>query len=102
MNKDMRTFLGEARQLGRDYFASVTRPVDPMYEPSMIQQKLAAESEFDRLHTAGPERLGASWVFADQHPLIESGAMQRNCEARKERLGTSELRSGHGLQHAHD
>ena len=46
MNKDMRTFLGEARQLGRDYFASVTRPVDPMYEPSMIQQKLAAEGRY--------------------------------------------------------
>ena len=46
MNKDMRTFLGEARQLGRDFFASVTRPVDPMYEPSMIQQKLAAEGRY--------------------------------------------------------
>ena len=46
MNKDMRTVLGEARQLGRDYFASVTRPVDPMYEPSMIQQKLAAEGRY--------------------------------------------------------
>ena len=42
----MRTFLGEARQLGRDYFASITRPVDPMYEPSMIQQKLAAEGRY--------------------------------------------------------
>ena len=46
MNKDMRTFLGEARQLGRDYFASVSRPVDPMFEPSMIQQKLAAEGRY--------------------------------------------------------
>ncbi len=46
MNKDLRTFLGEARQLGRDYFATVSRAVDPMYEPSMIQQKLAAEGRF--------------------------------------------------------
>jgi 2,5-furandicarboxylate decarboxylase 1 len=46
MNKDMRTFLGEARQLGRDYFATVSRPVDPMYEPSMIQQKLAAAGRY--------------------------------------------------------
>ncbi len=46
MSKDMRTFLGEARQLGRDYFASVSRPVDPMYEPSMIQQKLAAAGRY--------------------------------------------------------
>ena len=46
MNKDMRTFLGEARQLGRDYFATVSRPVDPMYEPAMIQQKLAAEGRY--------------------------------------------------------
>jgi 2,5-furandicarboxylate decarboxylase 1 len=42
----MRTFLGEARQLGRDYFASISRPVDPMYEPSMIQQKLAAAGRY--------------------------------------------------------
>ncbi len=46
MTKDLRTFLGEARQLGRDYFATVSRAVDPMFEPSMIQQKLAAEGRF--------------------------------------------------------
>jgi 2,5-furandicarboxylate decarboxylase 1 len=46
MNKDMRTFLGETRQLGRDYFANVSREVDPMYEPSMIQQKLAAAGRY--------------------------------------------------------
>ncbi len=46
MSKDMRTFLGEARQLGRDYFATVSRAVDPMYEPSMIQQKLAAAGRY--------------------------------------------------------
>jgi len=46
MNKDLRTFLGEARQLGRDYFVTVSRPVDPMYEPAMIQQKLAAEGRY--------------------------------------------------------
>ncbi len=46
MNKDLRTFLGEARQLGRDHFVTVSRPVDPVYEPAMIQQKLAAEGRY--------------------------------------------------------
>ena len=42
MNKDLRTFMGEARQLGPDHFVTVSRAVDPLYEPAMIQQKLAA------------------------------------------------------------
>ena len=46
MNKDLRTFLGEARQLGPDYFATVSRTVDPVFEPSVIQQKLAAAGRF--------------------------------------------------------
>ena len=46
MNKDLRTFLAEARQMGPDYFASVSRPVDPIYEPCVIQQKLAARDEY--------------------------------------------------------
>ena len=46
MNKDLRTFLGEVRQLGSDYFATVSRSVDPVFEPSVIQQKLAAEGRF--------------------------------------------------------
>lgn len=46
MNKDLRTFLAEARQMGPDYFASVTRRVDPVYEPCVIQQKLAARDRW--------------------------------------------------------
>ena len=46
MNKDLRTFLGEVRQLGPDYFATVSRAVDPVFEPSVIQQKLAADGRF--------------------------------------------------------
>ena len=45
MNKDLRTFLGEVRQLGPDYFVSVSKPVDPMFEPCVIQQKLLAEGK---------------------------------------------------------
>lgn len=43
MNKDLRTFLGEARQLGSKFFVSVEKPVDTLYEPCVIQQKLAAQ-----------------------------------------------------------
>ena len=46
MNKDLRTFLAEARQMGPDYFASVGRRVDPIYEPCVIQQKFAARDEW--------------------------------------------------------
>ena len=46
MNKDLRTFLGEARQLGPEYFVTVSRAVDPVLEPCVIQQKLAAEGRF--------------------------------------------------------
>ncbi len=46
MNKDLRTFLAEARQMGPEYFATVSRPVDPIYEPCVIQQKLAAQDDY--------------------------------------------------------
>ena len=46
MNKDMRMFLAEARQMGPDYFASVSKPVDPIYDPCVIQQKLAARDAY--------------------------------------------------------
>lgn len=46
MNKDLRTFLGEVRQLGPDYFVTVSKPVDTMYEPCVIQQKLASQGRF--------------------------------------------------------
>ncbi len=46
MNKDLHQFLAEIRQRGPDYFASVSRPVDPVYEPCVIQQKLAARDRY--------------------------------------------------------
>ena len=46
MNKDLRTFIGEARQLGPAYFATVSRPVDPIFEPCVLQQKLAADGRY--------------------------------------------------------
>ena len=46
MNKDLRTFIGEARQLGPAYFATVSRPVDPIFEPCILQQKLAADGRY--------------------------------------------------------
>ncbi|NQU72173.1 MAG: UbiD family decarboxylase [Rhodospirillales bacterium] len=46
MSKDLRSFLGEARQMGSDYFVSVSRPVDPLFEPCVIQQKLQAAGKF--------------------------------------------------------
>lgn len=46
MNKDLRSFLAQTRQLGGKYFAHVTRPVDPLYEPCVIQQKLAEAGRF--------------------------------------------------------
>ena len=46
MNKDLRTFLGEMRQLGPEYFATISKPVDPLFEPCVVQQKLAAEGRY--------------------------------------------------------
>ena len=46
MNMDLRSFLGEARQLGPDYFVSIDKPVDAVLETCVIQQKLAAEGRF--------------------------------------------------------
>jgi len=46
MNKDLRSFIGEARQLGSAYYANVSKPVDPVFEPCVIQQKLAAEGRY--------------------------------------------------------
>ena len=46
MNKDLRSFIGEARQLGSAYYANVSKPVDPIFEPCVIQQKLAAEGRY--------------------------------------------------------
>jgi 2,5-furandicarboxylate decarboxylase 1 len=46
MNMDLRSFLGEARQLGPDFFVSISKPVDPVLETCVIQQKLAAEGRY--------------------------------------------------------
>ena len=45
MSKDLRTFLGEVRQLGPEFIVSVSKPVDPVFEPCVIQQKLLAEGK---------------------------------------------------------
>lgn len=46
MNKDLHQFLAETRQRGPEYFASVSRPVDAIYEPCVIQQKFAARDRY--------------------------------------------------------
>ena len=46
MNKDLRSFIGEARQLGSTYYAGVSEPLDPIFEPCVIQQKLAVEGRY--------------------------------------------------------
>ena len=46
MNKDLHQFLAEMRQRGPDYFATVSRRVEPVYEPPVIQQKLAAQDRY--------------------------------------------------------
>ncbi|MEE2662356.1 MAG: UbiD family decarboxylase [Pseudomonadota bacterium] len=46
MNQDIRSFIGEARQLGPDYYAGVSRVLSPLFEPCVIQQKLAAEGRY--------------------------------------------------------
>jgi 2,5-furandicarboxylate decarboxylase 1 len=46
MNKDLRTFVSEARQLGSRFFASVSKQVDPVFESCVIQQKLAADDRY--------------------------------------------------------
>jgi len=46
MNKDLRSFLAELRQLGPAYFASVSKTVDAKFETCVIQQKLAAEGRY--------------------------------------------------------
>ena len=46
MNKDLHQFLAEMRQRGPEYFATVSRRVEPVYEPPVIQQKLAAQDRY--------------------------------------------------------
>ena len=46
MNKDLRSFIGEARQFGPSYYAGVSKKLSPVFEPCVIQQKLAAEGRY--------------------------------------------------------
>ena len=46
MNKDLRGFLKQVEALGPDFYARVERPLDPVYEPCVIQQKLAAAGRY--------------------------------------------------------
>jgi len=46
MNKDLRSFIEEIRNLGPDYLVKVSREVNTKFDPCVIQQKLAAEKKF--------------------------------------------------------
>ena len=46
MNKDLRSFIGEARQLGPTFYAGVSKVLNPIFEPCVIQQKLAADGRY--------------------------------------------------------
>ncbi len=46
MNKDLRTFLDEIRKLGSDYYVTIRRELDTLYEPCVLQQKLDRQKRF--------------------------------------------------------
>ncbi len=46
MNRDLRTFLNELKKLGPDFFVSISRTVEPKFEPCVVQQRLAAQGRF--------------------------------------------------------
>ena len=55
MNKDLHSFLKEIERLGPNHYVRVSKPVDSVYEPCVIQQKLAAAGrypviQFDRVN----------------------------------------------------
>ena len=55
MNKDLHSFLKEIERLGPNHYVRVSKPVDCVYEPCVIQQKLAAAGrypviQFDRVN----------------------------------------------------
>ena len=72
MNKDLRTFLAEVRQMGADYFRTVSRQVSPIFEPCVVQQKLAAEKRFPVLRFDNIEGSDMSLVtnFFGSYPLL--------------------------------
>ena len=72
MNKDLRSFLGEVRQLGPEYFSNISKPVDPLFEPCVIQQKLAAEGRYPVIrcdHVNGSELPLATNLFGSYELL---------------------------------
>jgi len=46
MNKDMRTFCDELKEMGPGYLLEIKKAVNTKYEPCVIQQKLAAEGKY--------------------------------------------------------
>jgi 2,5-furandicarboxylate decarboxylase 1 len=50
MNKDLRSFLGQIKKLGSDYFVTISKELDTKYEPCVIQQKLAADKKFPLIY----------------------------------------------------
>ena len=46
MNKDLRTFLKQAREAGQNFYVEVNQPLKPKYETWVIQEKLGKEGRF--------------------------------------------------------
>ncbi len=46
MSKDLRTFLKQVKEAGPDFYVEVQRPVKPIYETWVIQEKLGREGRF--------------------------------------------------------
>jgi len=46
MSKDLRQFLQVVREAGPDFYVEVKKPLKPVLEPCVIQQKLAKEGRF--------------------------------------------------------
>ena len=50
MNKDLRTFLKQAREAGLDFYVEVNQPVKSKYETWVLQEKLAGEGCFSVIY----------------------------------------------------
>ena len=60
-----------------------------------------AERQLHRLDAAFAQQARAVLVLADHHPLIEARALERDGEAREERLSSAKLGAGHHLHPFH-
>lgn len=72
MNKDLRSFLAEVERLGPDFYTRVTKEVDWLYEPCVIQQKLAAAGRYPALrfdHVKGSKIPLVTNLFGDYSML---------------------------------